>query len=194
MTLIPRIVMLMLIGLGLSACAYTPQTAVISPEVNLVESNEGHGASVVVKVVDERSDKVLGHRGSATFKGAEITTNQDIESLIREEILRGLAKKGFNPIKCSSDSKPNLKVEIRLIEYSTSTGFWTGGIHTKAALKAIANVNGKTYENIYRVDNEKRVVVVPTASANQKYLNELVTDILSKLFQDDELISTLAHL
>ncbi len=194
MTLFSKIITFMLICFGLSACAFTPQTAVIKPEVNFTETDEGHGATVVVKVVDERSSKALGHRGSATYKGAKITTTQDIEGLIREEIMQGLAKKGFKPIDCTSECTPNLKVEIRLLEYSTSTGFFTGGIHTKAALKAIANANGKIYEKIYRVDNEKRVVVVPTASANEKYLNQLVSEILNKLFQDQELIATLAKL
>ncbi len=192
MTLAYRIALPMMICLTFAACAYTPQNTVIDPEIDLVESNEGHGNTVLVKVVDERADKVLGHRGNAYGKGAEITTEQDLESLIREELLHGLAKKGFNPISCGVDNQPNLKVEIRLFKYTTSTGFWTGGIHTKAALKVLANYKGYNYEKMYRVDNEDRVAVVPTAEANQEYLNKLMTDILLELLEDRELIVTLA--
>jgi uncharacterized lipoprotein YajG len=193
MNLISKILFLMLICVVLGACAFTPQTAVIKPDIDLAETDEGHNATVTVKVVDERPDDALGHRGAA-FKGAKITASQDIEDLFRKEIMQGLAKKGFKPTNCGKDSKPNLKVEIRLLEYSTSMGFFTGGIHTKVTLKAVADVNGQTYENLYRVENEKRVMFVPTASANEKYLNQVVSDILTKLFQDQELITTLAKL
>jgi len=183
-----------MLGFAFGGCALTPQTAVIKPNVELTETNEGHGAIVAVKVVDERPSNTLGHRGGGSLKGAKITTNQNIEGLIREEVMRGLITKGFKPISCDKNNKPNLKVEVRLLEYSTSTGFWTGGVHTNAALKAIADVNGQTYEKIYRVENEKRVVVVPTASENEEYLNKLVSDILTKLFQDEKLIAMLAKL
>ncbi len=191
-TLVHRIVLPMMICLTFVACAFNPQNTVIDPEIDLVESNEGHGNTVLVKVVDERADKVLGHRGHTYGKGAEITTEQDLESLIREELLNGLAKKGFNPISCSVDNQPNLKVEIRLFKYTTSTGFWTFGIHTKAALKVIANYKGNTYEKMYRVDNEDREAIVPTAETNQEYLNKLMTDILLELLEDRKLIATLA--
>jgi uncharacterized lipoprotein len=193
MASVSKVFFVLILGFVFGACAFTPQTAVINPDVELTETDEGHGATVAVKVVDERPSDALGHRGAA-FKGAKITTDQNIEGLIREEIMRGLIKKGFKPISCDVNSKPNLKVEIRLLEYSTSMGFWTGGVHTKAALKAIADANGQTYENIYRVENEKRVVFVPTASTNEEYLNKLVSDILTKLFQDEKLIATLAKL
>jgi uncharacterized lipoprotein YajG len=191
-TLICRLALSMAICLTFVSCAFTTQTAVLDAEIEMPESNEGGGSTVHVKVVDERPDKGLGHRGTAYGKGAPITTEQDMESLILEELLTGLAKKGFTPMRCGADNEPNLKVEIRLFKYSTSTGFWTGGIHTKAAFKVFADAHGNTYEKMYRVDNEDRVVVVPTAETNQEYLNKLLTDVLLQLFEDRELISTLA--
>jgi uncharacterized lipoprotein YajG len=194
MKLILKASLLFFCCLGLSACAYVPQTARLEPNVNIAESNEGNGAAVSVKVIDERPDNVIGHRGAAALaKGAAINITQDLETLVQTEILKGLAKKGFKPFSCSADEKPVLKVEIRLLEYYTSTGFWTGGVHTKAAIKAIAYVNGKTYENFYRVANEKRVMLVPTADANEKLINEILNDILKKLLDDSQLISFLAE-
>ena len=123
LTLTYRIVLPLMICLTFVACAYTPQNTVIDPEIDLVESKEGFGSTVYVKVVDERPDKGLGHRGGAYGKGAPITTDQDMESLILEKLLYGLAKKGFNPIGCGINNEPNLKVEVRLFKYSTSVGF-----------------------------------------------------------------------
>jgi len=163
MKLMLKTVLLIICCAGLVSCAYTPQTARLEPNVNIATSSEGKGATVSVKVVDERPEDTIGHRGAAAlFKGAEISLNQDLEKLFQTEI------------------------------YYTSTGFWTGGVHTKAAVKAMANVEGDSYENFYRVENEKRVVIVPTAEANEKLINEILNDILKKLFDDSELINFLA--
>lgn len=172
----------------LSACAYTPQQAVLRPQVTVAEEGVGTGVSVGVKVMDERPDKSLGHRGAAFMKGAKISTDQDVAGVVHEAIAEGLRKKGFNPLPFDDQQEKSLKIEIRLIEYSTSTGFWTGGIHTKAAMKAFAYSGGKTYENFYRTEDEERVVFVPDADANEKMLNQTISNVLDKLFQDQKLL------
>ena len=63
----------------------------------------------------------------------------------------------------------------------------------KSTLKAVAKKDGKEYENIYRVDNEKRVFFVPGASKNEQIINQAISDGLQKLFQDQELITFLAE-
>jgi uncharacterized lipoprotein YajG len=184
----------------LVGCAYTTQQATLSPELQLSGTNIGNNATVAVKVVDERSDKSLGYRGSAYGKAAKITTGQNVAEVIYEKIVEGLKQNGFNPVPHGFNPVPHskgitraLKVEIRLIEYSTSVGFWTGGVHTKSALKAIAKNNGKVYENLYRVDNEKRIVFAPFAKENEKLINKAVSEVLQKLFGDQELIAFLAR-
>ncbi|MCP4552465.1 MAG: hypothetical protein GY834_10595 [Bacteroidetes bacterium] len=189
-----KMMLLFLCAAFLSSCAYTAQQANINPEISLKKTSEGHGATLLVEVLDERSDKVLGHRGGGYGKGAEITTNQDLVALLQQELFECLAQKGFKPTSCDEGEKPNLTFELRLLEYSTSTGFWTGGVHTKAAVKAIANVKDDTYKKIYRVDNEKRVMVVPTAKENEELFNQLLEDMLVQIFQDKELLSTIAKI
>ena len=174
-----------------ASCAVTPLEATLDPELQLPVTNIGNDTTVVMRVVDERPDSSLGHRGVA-YKGAEITTDQDVGAVIYKSIAEGLKSNGFNPVPFTGDIPTILSVDIRLLEYSTSMGFWTGGIHTKAALKITADNDGKIYENFYRANNEKRVFFVPFADENEKLINAVAIDVLQQLFQDQELFLFLA--
>jgi uncharacterized lipoprotein YajG len=175
-----------------AGCAFNPQMANITPTVAVMASSEGRGVTVGVRVVDERPSKSLGRRGTAYGAAAEITAAQDIATIVQNEIIEGLQKKGFSASDYSDSANPKLSVEVRLLEYSTSQGFWTGGVHIKGAMKAMAVNSGKTYEKIYRTDTEERVVVVPTAETNEKWINEALSEVLRQLLDDHGLIAFLA--
>lgn len=179
------IVFVLLFGLG---CAYVPQQATIAPEIEIIKSSIGAGTHVYLQVVDERDDTVIGHRGSAYGKAAEITTTQDIRTIFIEEISKGLKANQFTIIEDRDSASVFLRIDIRLLEYSTSTGFWTGGVHTKAALKGTAKRGDIIYEKMYRSENEDRVMVVPDAKTNESYINAVVEDILLELFSDNDLL------
>jgi uncharacterized lipoprotein len=190
---LPRLPVVAFVGAWLSGCAFTPQTAEIKPTVQVYASNIGQGKTVGVLVTDERDTQDLGNRGSALIsKAAKISSDQNLAEVFRQAVFDGLKSKSFMPKDLNGAVDRQLKVEIRSLNYSTSTGFWTGGVDTKAAIKAIATASGKSYENIYRSNNEERVVVVPTAEHNSELLNKVVNDVLSKLFEDQALLSTLA--
>ncbi len=106
---------------------------------------------------------------------------------MQKEIIEGLKKKGFTAVDDTSASSTKLSVEVRLLEYSTSQGFWTGGVNIKGALKAVASKNGKSYEKMYRTDKEERVVVVPTAQTNEKWINDALSEVLKQLLDDNGL-------
>jgi uncharacterized lipoprotein YajG len=188
-----RLIITMVTTIALSACAFTNQKADIKPELQVYASNIGQGKTVGVLIADERDTQDLGNRGSALIsKGAKISTDQNLAEVFRQAVFDGLKAKGFTATDNSNSPDRQLKVEIRSLSYSTSTGFWTGGVDTKAAIKAIVTNSGVTYENMYRSANEERVVFVPTADHNTELLNKVVTDVLSKLFDDQSLLSALA--
>ncbi len=177
----------------LSGCAFIEQQATLRPQLTVAEGDVGRGTSIAVRIVDERPDRTLGHRGTAYGKGAKIMTTQDVARVVHDQITDGLKRKRFVPIDYEPGTARALKVEIRLLEYSTSAGFFSGGIHTKATLKAVATNGGKEYENFYRVDNEERIVIVPTAERNEELLNAALSEVLRQLFQDQQLLAFLAR-
>jgi len=183
--------LLSLVLLSFSGC-YGPQRVTLRPVVTIAETNIGDGSQVALRVVDARADRSLGHRGGESMIGAPITNDQDVSSVIHEVIVQGLRKKGFTPVAYAVDSPRILKVEIGLIKYQMHSGDWTVGVYTKAAFKAEATNKGETYKNFYRVENQKRAGLPPSAETNDRLINQAVSQVVQKLFDDQELITFLA--
>lgn len=177
----------------MSGCAFMEQKVEFAPQVDVQESKIGAGKKVALEISDERDGQVLGRRGTAYGMAAKIKTTQDIKELFATEITKGLEKKGFVPVADSDKAARKLKIEIRLLQYEASTGFWTLGSEAKTTLKAVAQNDGKIYEQLYRIGSgEKRTVFVPTANSNSQLLNESVSNAISEVFRDNKLISFLA--
>lgn len=179
--------------LFLSGCAFSPQKANLNPTPSVGSSEVGAGVTVAVKVTDERATKSLGRRGTAYGAAAEITSAQDVAVVVQGSIVDALRKKGFASSDYNASSPTRLVIEIRFLDYSTSQGFWTGGVQVQAALKATAHNAGKTFDKMYRSEKEERVVVVPTAATNEAWINERLTDVLNQLVNDTELLNFLAN-
>ncbi|MBF0230222.1 MAG: hypothetical protein HQK63_11655 [Desulfamplus sp.] len=177
-----------------AACADKPQVVKLVPDILVIESNQGNGKMITVRVIDKRPNNVIGYRNSSTVANVgEITLSQSLEKLILYESIKGLIKKGFNPLVCKPDDSPTLTIDIQEFRYYTSTSQWTGGVHTKATLRAMVNLNNSNltkrfYENTYTVNNEKRNVVVTTAAQNETIINEMLNDVMRKLLDDNQLI------
>jgi len=177
----------------LSGCAFHEQKATLRPVLEVVGSAEGAGRTIGLRVVDERSSTVLGHRGTATGAAAAINTDQDVAALIHEKVKEGLLKKGYQVVDFNGADGCRLSLELRELRYSTSQGFWTGGVEVEGAIKAVGTKSGDSYENMYRTDDKRRVVVVPTASKNEEWINSAVSDLLKQVFNDPGLSKFLSN-
>lgn len=175
-----------------SGCAFNAQTVKLSPAMSLLPSDYGKGKEVVLSVVDERPKQAIGNRGGAYGAGAEITSIDDVNGVIREKVREGLSAKGFQVVPGLTPARTSMKVEIRSIDYSTSVGFFTGGVHTRAAFKGICKNGRGEYENLYRQESEERVVMVPTAETNEQWINQTVGQALEKIFRDQQMLECLS--
>jgi uncharacterized lipoprotein len=173
------------------ACVFNPQDVQIQPVVSVASSDIGHGAPVGVRVVDERSSQIIGHRGMG-MQVAEIRSSQDVAATVETVVSRGVKDMGFSPIAFSRDQLCTLTVEIRDIGYSTAQGFWTAGIYGRAALKAVVANHTDVYEKLYRAEYEERTMVAPTSDYNEKLINEAVSSNIGQMLSDQQLVRTLA--
>jgi uncharacterized lipoprotein YajG len=176
----------------LGGCAFTPQQATLNPTLNVTSSEEGKNLSVSIRVIDERPSKSLGRKGSVYGPAAEITLSNDVVAVVHTKLTDAFQKKGFATMAYSDARDPRLTVEIRLLEYSTSTGFWSGGIHVKSAVKANASRAGHSFEKMYRGEKNEQVIVVPGDDKNEDLINESLSDVLTQVVEDKTLIMFLA--
>lgn len=175
-------------------CAYTPMSVTLTPDTMVSTSDIGNGMVVYLTVSDERESDTVGNRGAAMMKGAQITLEQDLSAVVQSALTEMLQSKGFLVrYDGTSGMHPTLRVDIRGLSYSTSTGFWTGGVQVTAALKATVQGETERYENFYRFDNEDRVVVVPGAESNNERINAALNDVLHQLVRDQKLLEVLAQ-
>ena len=178
-----------------SACA-PEQKALLNPDLLVIENDIdiGNGKEIGVEVVDERPEDTLGYRvGGFGGRGAPITTDQDVEEVFDEKIREGLRRKGFQPILRIEETLRSLRVEIRFLEYYTSIGSWSGGVHAKTALKVIAKNAGKEYARFYRGGKEDGVYLIPSAEENEKLINAAISEVLMSLFSDKKLLQFLSN-
>lgn len=178
-------------ALTLQGCAFNPQQANLAPSLNIAASTEGKNIPIGIRVIDDRPSKSLGRRSNGMIQAAEITAAQDLAVVVKQQLMDGLRKKGFDPVEFNEKNKTNLTFEIRLLEYSTSQGFFTGGVEVKGAIKAHATHASDNYDHMYRSDEEERVIIVPTAESNEKLINTSLSELLNKILEDTSLIKFL---
>ena len=175
----------------ISGCVYIDQNLRLTPDADITKENVGHDKKVALRVVDDRDEQLIGNRGYYGF-GAKITTEQDLEEILYDIIYKGLTQKGFIPVKID-ESDTALKVELRVLEYKTAMGLWTGGNIGTAAVKAIVTLpSGKTYEKSYRGQKDVRTLWAATQETNARVVNGALTQVINSMFQDKELLKFLA--
>src|SRR5882672_1041736 len=146
-------------------CAWTPQTATLTPTPNITPSNVGSGVKVAVRVIDKRESETIGHRG-VDSKNAAITTTQNVPALFQEKIIEGLVRKGFSASRFEGQPGRLLIVEIRQIDYTTDMEFWKGIVRTEVSLGASMIKDGVKFEQFYSGKRTENTVEAPGAKTN----------------------------
>lgn len=189
----PKIACVAIVGaVLLSGCAFHAQNMRLQPQVQYVDSNDGHGLPIEVVVQDQRPTQDLGHRGNGAISAATITTDSDVEAVIKQSVAQGLVHRGFKVVGASDAPHAVLTVQLRALKTELHAGFWTGHQEANGAAEATATNGTRTYENFYRVDSKKSKFWVPTAGQNSAYINGALSNLVGKIANDEKLIAFLA--
>ncbi len=184
-----------LAGLSLlaTACVYTDQEVSLKPEIPIDPTPIGEGRRITLTTVDERAETTIGHRGAGGY-GAEITVREDVAAVVDAAIAEGLEQQGFDTTGMLEVDLRELRVEVRSLKFTYSTGLLTGTQRTEAALKGICAVNGKReYESLYIGSTEKEVVVDQFAQKNEADINLALSQVLNNLLDDQDLLRCLSN-
>lgn len=187
-----------LVGLGVTAvfllggCMFNAQTVHLQPQVQYVDSNDGHGLPVTVVVKDERPTQDLGHRGNGVASAATITSDSDVAAVVKQALVQALTHRGFKVVGSGNTTDPTITVRVRALKTELHQGFWTGHQEANAAAGVTVEKDGHAYENFYRVDSKKSKFWVPTAGQNSEYINVALSNLIEKISNDEKLIAFMA--
>jgi len=125
--------------------------------------------------------------------GGQITLRQDLVSVLQAAIAEALKQQGFVPVTRVDDADGRqLRVEVRNLDYNVIVGFWTGTVRTECALKGICIVGAsRPYEEFYRAVREETILFVQSDSANEEYINDVLSRALQELLSDSKLLQCL---
>lgn len=178
----------------LGACSYTPpQSVALHPEVKAPGGNVGKGRAVAFKVVDARADKVIGYRNTDGGRTAPITVEGDLPQSVGEAAARTLASLGFSPAPYKEGAPLSLVISIAELSYAAQAQTVTRKISVKCALSAKVTNGAGHWQGSFPVSQEKEVVSTPDENYNARFVNEVLSESLSLMLSDPELVQYLGR-
>ena len=176
-----------------TGCAFTPQAVTIAPTVYVDASQIGAGRDIALNVIDERPKKTLGTVAPGGV-GADISIEGDLVAAVQQALSDGLSKLSFKPGTSRGATQPELRVEIRNLDYTVIKGFWAGTLRVDTGLKAICiKGTARPYERLHSGQFVESVQVVQPKESNDKYINSAVSAAVNALLADSALLTCLAQ-
>lgn len=176
----------------LAACAVTSQQVAVEPRLTNEALDVGRQQPVYLTVSDRRPSPLLGYRKDETGDRARIETGNDVPGVIKAAVEVALEDKGFALARSSSGAVADLTVEIVEIAYEASGTYVAPSVTTRAVFKGIARRGGTIFEQTYRLEKQSREALPLTKGRNEKLLNETVSEALTMLADDYQLMKFLA--
>ncbi|TMA33420.1 MAG: hypothetical protein E6J87_10160 [Deltaproteobacteria bacterium] len=115
-----------------SGCAWPDQRVRLQPTIPFARSELGGRRAMELRVTDQRPRGEIGRRIGPGVGGA-ITTDQDLELLVRNSFADALERNGFT-VASSGTGEAVLDVALRNFEYEVARQGWSLSIRAWAAL------------------------------------------------------------
>jgi uncharacterized lipoprotein YajG len=181
-----------ILGLALLAggCAFTPHDVSLTATAPSYSTDIGSGATVGLRFIDDRDTKTVGQRG-AGMVGSDISAD-NLVSHLESQVEGILRANGFTVVDYNDASQAKVTVSLRTFKFFIETGFWTGANNIDVSLKADARNGDRDLLKNYSYTHEERILVIPDASGIDSMMNAALTDVLTKLSVDKELMEFLA--
>lgn len=176
-----------------SSCAlrsYTQDMLTIKPTVNTNSQSLG-GRKISVVVADDRDSNSFGNKIGDYGTGGKIAPANDVATAVENALTTALEQTGATVAGSQSGSN-SLNVTIRSIKYEGYRGLMYGGVTLTAAINVRLTRGAATvYERRYTATREAAAAHAlggKTKQWNTENVNGVISDALSKIFADEQLI------
>lgn len=175
-----------------AGCAQSPQRINVQPVLAISGDVHGNGRPVIVSATDQRTSKVLGSLGGVYGSTSTITIANSIEDALTRAANGLLASQGY-VVNSPDPSAAHLNIVVESIAYEPLEAQVGRAVKMTAVLRAEATRQGETFSGRYQSETERRSVTRPDAEENEKYINDLLSDTLVRMFGDNRLRDFLAR-
>ena len=184
--------LLLTVNLLLAGCTLSPQTINIKPSLDISALPKTNSQRISIDVKDVRKDNVIGLRGGV-YKTASISTDtKTIESIYRE-VAAAFNSLGFVVVSNDRDNINKLIIEIDQLTYNVAQKKLIWGIELFASIKATADTAMKKSTLTLQDKRIKDYAKFPSMEQNEEMINKLVSTLLQRLLEDQEIIALLKN-
>jgi len=187
-----RLVVFLMLAL-LAACAHSPQQLSLMPDIELVGERYGRGQVVSVVTVDERASKVVGSLGGAYPGSSTITLAEGVEENLTRVVEAHLVTQGFNT-GAAQESAAQFKLIIESLKYDVPKQWLGKTVVLKAGMKVEVSFGREIYTGNYLTEQKHVLPVTPSLEKNEELVSSVVSQTLSRVFQDKKLQAFMSNL
>lgn len=176
----------------LSGCAHSPQQLNVTPSVTIPLSQVARQQPVAVTVQDSRSSPIMGTRGGLYPDSSNLTISNQAVPHLRQQVEQALGKLGFQVVAEGTPNANSLVVSLAELTYvSPKEGVYVTQADIGAAFSAEARSANQRYNGRYSASAQHRFGYAPNQATNTRLVTEVMSDALSRIFKDPEIIRIL---
>ena len=169
---------------------------VIDPYVPVTPHSFNQPKLIGLKVVNVRSSNNIARRSALGLKFYSpkytVRSKLDLTDIMRHKISSGLFQVGFIPKRIEKSPDKTLRVEIIRLKSKYEERLPSFKVTVEAALKAKCSNGGQNYSKTY--GHQRQVNSAPASTfPNENLINEVLSETLKKMFEDEKLIACLAQ-
>lgn len=179
------------LALLMGGCALSPQQIDIEPNVTVAAVNRGHNMPVQVIAVDSREKAAFGSRGGVYEHTALIQPSNDVAEAIAEAVRKGLQTQGFNAFNPGDDAT-TLEVRLEKLDYTPVKDAVVNRVALDLEMLGEARRGPTTHTGTYKSNVVNDTPFTPTATRNQKMVNDILGQAIQRLLQDPEMLNFLS--
>lgn len=182
-------------SLTLVGCANSPQQLSPQPKLTSQLAPVGHGQPVIVRVVDGRSGPTLGTRGGLYPETSAVSVQAaDLLPKLQAQAEAAVRLLGFTPTGGGAGNVPQLTVTLADLKYqSPKEGMYVTEATISSTFRADIQNNGRSYSGRYAASLNQRFGMAPNQETNTKLVGDVLSDALTRLFQDPSVAHNLAN-
>lgn len=175
-------------GFFVSACALSPQTVIVKPDLKVPSMPIGHNRAVSVDTRDLRRETTIGTLGGV-YNSAYISTDANLERSVSQAAVTVLQSWDFAavPSTLGNSDMTTFTLEIIDIDYQRPKTNVGGNVVVKCRIGVKISKDGATYSGEYLSQRSEQVAVIGTANGNKRMVNDTINQALNQVFLDSKL-------